>query len=496
MLFDSPLPAADPGDAAQAARRHVRSKQHEIVNELVTFLAIPNVSDDLPNIRKNARHLKELLEKRGIQGQILEMDIAPLVYGELNTPGASETVLFYCHYDGDPVDPSRWTVNQPFQPALLDRSLAEGGQPIPFPESGTSYQEDWRIYARSSSDDKSPIIALLVALDALRAARIEPTVNVKFLFEGEEEAGSPHLAEFLQKYRNLLEADLAVFADGPVFPTGDPTVYFGVRGIVSLALTLYGPIRPLHSGHYGNWAPNPAMLLSRLLSSMKGEDGRVLVDGFYDDVQPLSDLEKEALRQAPHIEEWLKTELGLAWSEVEGMRISEAVNLPSLNIQGLQSGWVGEQARSIIPSEATAHIDLRLVQGIEPQRQVQRVIDHIRRQGFHVVEDVPDQETRREHKKIARVVANKGYPALRTPMDLPVSSRVVRAVETAAGSVVKLPTMGGSVPLYLFPEHLGTPVIGLPTVNPDNNQHSPNENLRLGHFFRAIEIFAAVMAMQ
>ncbi|MFQ5930744.1 MAG: M20/M25/M40 family metallo-hydrolase [Acidobacteriota bacterium] len=492
------IPGFSLGDsrtAARAAREYVRSSQHKIVRELVDLLSIPNVSFDLPNIQKNARHIVDLLRERGVHVRILEMDVSPLVYGELTVPGATRTLLFYAHYDGDPVEPSRWVGSKPFEPVLRDKALEEGGVLIPFPGLGTPYNEDWRIYARSASDDKSPIVALLAALDGLRSAQMRPTSNVKFLFEGEEEDGSPHLAEFLERHKDLFGSDAVIVADASIYPSGDPTFYFGARGIAKLEVTVYGPIRPLHSGHYGNWAPNPALELSKLLASMKDDTGRVTVEGFYDDVEPLSRQEREALRTVPDIEEKLRAQLGLSWTEGPGKRLPELINLPSLNIHGLESGWVGDQARTIIPSEASASIDLRLVKGIDPQGQIQRVIEHMRKQGFHVTDQQPGLQTRQSHAKIARVVAKRGYPAFRTPMDLPICRQLISAVERALGPTVKLPTMGGSVPLYLFSDGLDVPVIGLPTVNPDNNQHSPNENIRLGNFFRAVEIFAAVLAM-
>src|SRR5690606_23812832 len=296
------------------------------------------------NVQKNARHLRRLMERRGIQTQILEEGTAPLIYGELTAPGASQTLLFYCHYDGEPVEPAQWVGHEPFEPVLRDGPLSRGGAIIPLPNEETPYDDDWRIYARSASDDKAPIIALLAALDAMQESGISPDYHLKFLFEGEEEAGSPHLAEFLGKYRDLLGADLVIFADGPVYQTGDPTLYFGVRGIAKLEVTVYGPVRHLHSGHYGNWAPNPAMQLSQLLASMKDRDGRVLIEGFYEDVRPLTEEERKALEGAPAIEASLKQDLALGWTEGNNRGLPELPTLPSLNVHGMESAWVGDQS--------------------------------------------------------------------------------------------------------------------------------------------------------
>jgi acetylornithine deacetylase/succinyl-diaminopimelate desuccinylase-like protein len=418
------------------------------------------------------------------------------VYGELPVPGAKRTVIFYAHYDGQPVDPRRWKGHAPFEPVLRSESLERGGEIISFPEKG-GFEPGWRIYARSASDDKSPIVALMVAIDALRANDIAPTANLKFIFEGDEEAGSPNLGELIERHGDLLKADLLVAADGPRDPSGQPTLYFGARGIVSAEITVFGPLRPLHSGHYGNWAPNPAMRLAQLLASMKHpESGRVLIDGFYEDVVPLSDFERRAIREAPLDDEAQMRQFAIAAPEMEGMRL-ELINQPSLNVRGLRSGWVGSEARTIVPDVAVASIDMRLVKDIDPAEQVERLIAHVRRQGYQVVEQDPDPETRRAHERLAKITTSDGYPAFRTSMDLPVSLALIDAIESNSGErAVKLPTLGGSVPLYYFTDVLGVPTVGIPIVNHDNNQHSPNENLRLGHFFSGIEILAAAMLIE
>ena len=483
-------------DAILAVREYVDAHQHQIVDELVAWLSLPNVAVDLPAMQRNAEALVAMMERRGIEARILETGGAPYVYGELEVPGAVRTVIFYSHFDGQPVDRSRWVGHDPFEPVLREGSLADDAKLIEFPEVG-GFDPDWRIYARSASDDKSPIVALMTALDALRAAGIEPSSNLKFVFEGDEEAGSPTVRTVISEYRDLLGADLFIAADGPRDPSGRPSLYFGARGIVSAEITVYGPVRPLHSGHYGNWAPNPAMQLAQLLASMKDpETGRVLIEGFYDDVEQLSDLELEAIRRAPNDDAEQMSTYGIAETELGGNRLL-VINQPSLNVRGIRSGWVGDEARTIIPDVAIASIDMRLVKNVLPQDQVRRLMAHIERMGFHVVEAEPDLDTRRSHKKIARVVTTNGYPAFRTPMDLPVSQALVQALEKNSGqSAVALPTLGGSVPLYYYTDVLRIPTIGVPIVNHDNNQHSPNENVRLGHFFSGIEILAAAMLIE
>lgn len=492
MPVSSPM-LASPAESAAAVRAYVQEHQHAIVDELVTFLQIPNVTGKLPDIQQNARHIEGLLQKRGIVTRIAGWETAPLVIGHLKVEGAERTLLVYAHYDGQPVDEAKWVGTSPFQAALRS-GPSLSSEVLPYPRTG-AYEEDWRIFARSASDDKSPIIAMLAALDGMTASGLQPSSNLIFIFEGEEESSSPNLARLLRENRDDLAADAVIVADGPVFMTGQPTAYFGARGIVTMDVTVVGPNRSLHSGHYGNWAPNPAWILADLLASMKDRDGKVLVEGFYDDVLPLGAFERKALEQVPAVEEQLKREYGFAFSE--GNRsLMEAINLPSLNVRGLLGGWVGDEARTIVPSRATASIDLRLVESVRPEEQVSRVVEHIHKQGFRVIDREPTPEELARFPRIAIVKSEGGYAAHRTPMDHPICRRVVSALEESLGDSVFLPTLGGSVPLYVFKEELQNGVIiGLPIVNHDNNQHSPNENLRLGNFFTGIEAFAAIFSM-
>jgi acetylornithine deacetylase/succinyl-diaminopimelate desuccinylase-like protein len=491
----TPVQAAAQSQQIVAVRNYRSTHEREILGELIDFLSMPNVAANLGDIRQNATALVEMMERRGIEARLLETDGPPYAYGELFTPGATRTILFYAHYDGQPVDASRWQGHEPFDPVLRDGSLEAGGKIVDLPASG-ELDPDFRLYARSSSDDKSPIVAMLAALDALRAADLRPGANLKFIFEGDEEAGSPHLGRLVQEHGDLLTADLVLAADGPADPSGLPTLYFGARGIVSVQITVYGPLRPLHSGHYGNWAPNPAMRLAQLLATLKDrESGRVLVDGFYDDVVPLSEFELAAISAAPNDDREQMHNLAIAEPETEGSRLL-LINQPSLNVRGLRSAWVGDQARTIVPDIAVADIDMRLVKNIDPQTQVDRLIAHMEKQGFHVVWSEPNAETRRRHARLAYVKTADGYPAFRTSMDLPVSRALIEAVEHHTGrSTVKLPTLGGSVPLYQFTDVLGVPTVGVPIVNYDNNQHSPNENLRLGNLWSGIEVFASAMLL-
>ena len=490
-------PAAAP--VAQEVREYRMANEDRIVRELSEFLAIPNIASDTPNIQKNAAHLVEMLEARGIETHLLPIGgRGPVVFGKLITPEAKRTVIFYAHYDGQPVDAAAWTDGKPFEPVLRDAAIEAGGKRIPFPANrapqGAAYQDDWRIYARSSSDDKSPIVALLAALDALRAKKIPLAVNLKVIFEGEEEAGSTNLQRTLELHKNLLAADLLITADGPVHQSGRPLIFFGNRGDIGVEITVYGPVRALHSGHYGNWAPNPAMELSRLLASMKDADGRVRIDGFYDDVAPLGEVEKKALADMPDNDVELERELGIAKPEGGGKKLVELIMQPSLNIRGLRSAYVDGQAQNVVPDRAEASLDARLVKGEDPKRKFERIAAFIEKQGFFVMDHEPAMEERRMHARIAKVVYEGGYRASRTPMDLPMSKAIIEVVRAAAGKdTVVMPSSGGSVPMYIF-DDLGLPWVGMPIVNYDNHQHSSDENLRLGQFWRGMEIYGAILA--
>jgi len=480
-------------------RDYRKSHEHSIIKEFFELLSIPNVSHDHKNIRKNAAFIKKMMEKRGIQTQVLETPGNPVVYGELTTKKAKGTLLFYVHYDGQPVDPSKWIDSQPFTPVLRPGKLEAGKntpKPMPLPPAGKHFHEEWRIYARSASDDKAPLIALLTAIDAIKTSGMPLKNNLKFILDGEEEAGSPNLRFFLEKYNHLLTCDVLFLCDGPGYFSGDPTLFYGVRGITSISITVYGADTNLHSGHYGNWAPNPAMRLAQLLASMKDKNGKVTVKGFYDTVVPLSQREKEALKKIPSYDDKLKKLYGFSAVESEGKTLMEAILHPSLNVNGIRSGWVGKEARTIIPASAVASIDIRLTKGNDPADMVQKVIDHIKVQGYHVVHRDPGKETRMKYPFIAKVTREeRGYKASRTSMDLPISLNVINALTGYSDRTVLIPSLGGSLPIYMFEDTLKVPTIGIPVVNYDNNQHQPNENLRIGHLWRAIETFVAVMMM-
>ena len=480
--------------AAAAPRDWVAAHREPLLREFLELLALPNVASNREDIRRNADHIVAMMERRRLSPRLLESEdgqTPPLVYGEWLVPGARQTLVLYAHYDGQPVTPADWRVTPPFRPLLLTGPAGAGGEAAP---QGAVPGDDWRIYARSASDDKAGVMAILAAVDALRAEGRQPDFNLKIVFEGEEEAGSPNLAGLLRRHRALLQSDGWIIFDGPAHQSGPPQLSLGVRGMATGEIIVYGAVRPLHSGHYGNWAPNPAMMLARLLASMKDEEGRVTIAGFYDGIEPLSPAEQAAIAATPRPDATLMRELGLARSEGNGASLAELIHQPSIGITGLRSADTGAAARNVIPSSATASFDLRLVLGNDPRRQFDRVAAHVRAQGYEVIDHEPGMDERLRFPRLARMTYRGGYPADRIGLDDPLAVSVRRALE-ANGRLVVMPSLGGSLPLYLLRQELGAPNVSVSLWNHDNNQHAEDENIRLGHLWDGIAAVAAIMTM-
>jgi len=483
--------------AVDAARAYRNANGPAILAEFVELLALPNVSRNLDDVARVADHIVEMLTARGVEARVVHRaGTAPVIVGHYGVADATTTIGFYAHYDGQPVDQNDWQV-EPFKPTLISGALDKGGTEQPLPLGDEGVDPEWRLYARSASDDKAPIIAICAALDAMRDAGVSPSANLLFLFEGEEEIGSPHLPHYLDEMRNeLAAADIWMICDGPVHQSRRPQIVFGVRGISEMEITVYGPGRPLHSGHYGNWAPNPNMELAQLLASMKDVAGNVTIEGFYDGTQPITETDEAAVAALPDTDDSLRTELGIGETEDGGTALALRLLLPSLNIRGLDGGGVGDEAANVIPTRSTASIDIRLAPGNDPEVMIDRIENHIRAQGWHVVADEPDTATRRKYARIARVARKAAYPGVRLPTDSPLAKALVAAASVAAGEpVLAVPTFGGSVPLHYFTTVLGAAIAITPFANHDNNQHAANENIRIANLWYGIDLMAALMTM-
>jgi acetylornithine deacetylase/succinyl-diaminopimelate desuccinylase-like protein len=484
-----------------SVREYRNAHEHDIIEELFELVSIPNTETDRPNMRRNADFLKEMMERRGMTVDIIRTPGNPIVVGRWHAPNATQTIAFYAHYDGVPVDPSKWRDSEPFRPVLRPGKLEPGSdepKPIPLPPAGESFDEDWRIYARSSSDDKSPIVAMFAAFDALKATGLPLKNNLKFVFEGEEEYGSTHFRALAKDNVDLLRADVLFICDGPLYYSGEPTLWFGVRGSAYMDITVYGANTDLHSGHFGNFAPNPAMKLARLLATMKDAKGRVTIEGFYDTAEPLNAFEQQALEKVPAYDETTKSLYGFSGADGGGMLHMETIQHPGINVAGLRSAWVGQKARVAIPSTATASLGIRLVKGNEPEYMYEKIVEHIEKQGFYVVQEDPSPEERMAHPLITKVIRKRSLKASRTSMELPISRRVIDALSGYfEKDPILIPSMGAGIGIfYLLHDQLGIPVIFAPMVNPDNNQHGPNENLRIGNLWTGMETYAALMMLR
>lgn len=453
--------------------------------------SIPNDAFYLEDIEKNVQWCEASFSKRGFKTTRITTKRAPLLLAERNF-GKEKTVLVYLQLDGQPVDSTRWFQEHPFKPALKRKGDNGLWEEIPW-DSIQNYKDDWRIFVRAASDAKGPVSMFLTAMDIAEKEAIKPNYNLKIIMDFEEEMGSPNLPEAVKKNKDLLKADMLIIFDGPRHITNKPTLTFGARGIATIQLTTYGPIVAQHSGHFGNYAPNPALRLSKLLASMKDDQGRVIIPGFYDGVSISSEVER-ILRKVPDDEMQIKNRLQIAETDKVGNYYQEAIQYPSLNIRGMQSGWIDEKVRTIIPAWARAEIDVRLVKETDPERLISLVREHIQNQGFLVLDSVPRKGQRLTNAKIATFNYEISYQSFRTDFDSEVGLWLRSALQKAFGEEpIMIRMSGGSIPISPFVTTLGIPAVTVPTVNRDNNQHSPNENIRLGNYREGIKTMVAIL---
>ena len=474
--------SAPPPDWA-AFREAVKTRHRPIMEGLADFLRLDTVSQQADRVRAGAAWLSQAMQARGLEARVLETGGNPAVYGALPAPGAERTLLIYCHYDVKPAAPAGWRQPSPFEPVLRAGTAEEGAPVLGLGDVADEALPRHLLYGRGASDDKGPIWAHLTAVELLRARGLAPQVALKFIFDGEEEMGSQHFGPFTEQHRDLLAADLVVVTDGPKDASGRPTVAFGARGILSLELTLESARRDVHSGNFS--VPNPAWRLVGLLASMAAPDGTPLVEGLEDGVVPPTAAERELMGRIPLDRAAIERELGVA---LPPEYLERLMFRSTLTIRGLRSGFTGQEAQTIIPHQATVAFDARLVKNQRVETVYRRILDHIRGQGFTVVESadapIPDELRGRA----VRVVERRGYDPAKTSADLPISRRVIEVVERAhrGEPAVVLPTMGGSVPLWAFTDILELPTIVVPYANANNRQHSPNEHLRLDHLYQGV----------
>jgi acetylornithine deacetylase/succinyl-diaminopimelate desuccinylase-like protein len=488
LLLAAPASAADLREQVSDYRA---AHEAAIVGQLDDLVRLKSVAADPQGLAATGATLESLLKARGFETRSWSANGSPpIIYGLLKSPGARRTAIFYAHYDGQPVTRAQWS-SDPFVPVMRD-GLA--GKDLDWKAAKPPFNPEWRLFGRATADDKSAIVAFLTAFDALKALHRRPSVNIKVVWEGEEEASSAHLDAILKDHAAELRADVWLIGDGPVHQSHTQTIYFGARGSMGLDATIYGPLRALHDGHYGNWVPNPAAMAAELISQMRDGEGRITIPNFADDVRPLSAAEQAAIARLPPVESDLKKEFGIARTE-GGEGLTASTMRPSINIRGIRSGQVGAEANNAIPVDTVLSVDFRLVPGQTTQRVQDKVEAFLKAKGWTVVRQTPDLATRLANPRIIKLNWGGGYPALRSDMTSPAAKGVIAAAETAAGGpVALLPMMGGSVPINLFDELFHVPIIGLPLGNHDNNQHAANENLRLRNLWDGINLYAAMMA--
>ncbi len=457
--------------------------------ELLEFLAIPNDAQVTgEDIRKNAQWLAPALKRRGFSVRTVENKGRPIVFAELAADPAKKTVLFYFHFDGQPVNPAQWSQPSPWQPVLKQRAADGSWTTIAMQQLlRQDFDAEHRIFARSASDDKGPILMFLAALDLMREQRVLPAVNVKLILDSEEEINSPGLADAIRQEAVFLKADALIIQDGPAHPSGRPTIVFGNRGAQSLVLTVFGPKAPQHSGHYGNYLPNPALNLARLLAAMKDADGRVTIPDYYSKVK-LNEDDRRVLANSGDDEAAIRRRLGFAVPDKVGSNLQESLQYPSLNIRGMAAGGVGKLGANIIPRDAVAEIDIRTTVEADGPYLLGLVRRFVEQQGYVLLDHEPTDGERSRHRLIARIEAGKQSPAARQPMHAPVRHWVEGALaqahkgKTDNPQPVLLRSMGGTVPTHEIVAPLNLPFALVCVVNADNNQHAYDENLRLGNY--------------
>ena len=446
-----------PASSMEDIFSYVKTNREQFVERLLDYVRMPSISAHGVGIQEVADHLQSYLNELGMEAELLTTAGWPMVYGRRTDAPGAPTVLLYGHYDVQPPDPLDAWITPPFEPTI----------------------RNGRIYGRGVGDNKGQHFAQLLAIESFLAVRGSLPCNVIVLLEGEEEVGSPHIAEFVRTHKDRLDTDLVVTADGPVHESGRATVMFGVRGIAAFELRARGANQDLHSGNWGGVVPNPLWTLIHLLAGMKNAEGVVTIDGFYDNVLPATALELDALAHLPVDVERVKAELDLEHFDAPRDRgYYERLSLwPTLTINGIHGGYGGPGSKTVLPHTAMAKCDIRLVEAQSMEEIYAKVEAHVKR-----------------HAPEVELVRLAGMDPSKTPMDSPFAEPVRQAVALGQGEdPLLIPAMGGSLPDYVFTKILGVPAFETPYANPDESNHAPNENLEVDRFINGIRTGAALL---
>lgn len=474
-------------------KKAAQYKFPDALTNLKTFLEIPNDGHFPQQIEANLSHCNAIFKTLEFTTQIITTKGVPVLFAEKKFHKKAKTVLFYLQIDGQPVDTMAWHQENPFNPVIKENVGLNKWKIIDFPSKTDEIDFDWRIFARSASDSKGPAMSFISALQILRSKNIKPAFNVKVIMDFQEEMGSPTLPKAVIDNKELLKADMLLIMDGTRHVSNLPTLTFGARGIATAKLKVFGPRYALHSGQYGNFAPNPVFETAKLLGGLKDGNGRVTLPGFYDGIV-LSEKEKKAINNVPEHLDSIKKRIGVAKADAVGGTYQEALQYPSLNIRGMQSGWTGSKVRTIIPEDVMVEIDMRLVPESDGKRLMELLKNHIKEQGYHLVDSIPTEKERQAYSKLASFSYKLGSKPFRTEMESDIGAFLGNALMRLYGQkFVKMRTTGGSQPMAAFIETLGIPAVSVRIPNPDNNIHSPNENFRLGNFLEGIETCLVIL---
>ena len=436
---------------------YVDEHAQAFLTRLIDYVRRPSISAYGEGIGEVAEYIAGVMREMGLSVRIMPTSGWPMVYGEYFVGGNLPTILLYGHYDVQPPDPLEEWISPPFEPAI----------------------RDGRLYARGVGDNKGQHFAQLMAIETLLACRETLPCNVKVLLEGEEEVGSPHMSEFVSEHRDELQADLVIFSDGPVHENGESTLCFGVRGVLDIELRAFGANRDLHSGHWGGIVPNPLWTLVHLLATMKNDRGEVTIDGFYEHVLPITDKEREALAQLPIDVDDVKRSLGLKQLDEPQERgfFERLAAWPTLTINGIHGGYGGPGSKTVLPHQAVAKCDIRLVEAQTAEEILAKVKAHVQRFAAEV-----------------SVTSHGGMDPSKTSLDSPFTGPIREAIRAVLGTYPLLvPAMGASIPEYVFTKTLGIPTFGVPYANADEANHAPNENMEIARFFSGIKTGAALL---
>ena len=470
------------------------------LDEFIEFLSYPNDANYESDIYKLMDWTENKFKSLDFKINRLDTETIPLMLASKHISDNYKTVLIYMHLDGQPVDLSKWNQENPFIPVY---KLKEDGKFVDYDSNKianidyeTLEENDIRIFARASSDAKGPVMMLIQAMKFMNSKNIDNKFNLKLIMDFEEEMGSPSLPDAVKKHSTILKSDALLIFDGPQHESDLPTLNFGNRGISSITLKTYGPVVPQHSGHFGNYAPNPVFRMSNILSSMKDENGIVKIKGYYDGIT-ISNQVKKYLDNVPDDEKSILNKMQFKKPESVGSSYQEAIQFPSLNVRGIKAGWVEDEVRTIVPSECIAEIDVRLVIESDGYRLHDLIKKHIQDLGYVILDHEPSKEERMEYDKIVKFNSTVSYPAFRTDIDSDLGNWLSKTLTRTFGvEPVLRRTSGGSVPISPFVNVLNIPAVGVPTVNKDNNQHSPNENIKLINYIKGIESFVGILSSE